>query len=82
LAGAAGDAGRNMQDPVAEGVDLAAGQFGDVGESDELGPGDQIGGCQDDFQPGGIGVEVVAGQVGQAGGFGFADAVLVIPNSG
>ena len=74
LAGASGDAGRDVQDPVAESVDLAAGQLGGVGESDELGPGDQIGGGQDDLQPGGV--EVVAGQVGQAGGFGFPDAVL------
>lgn len=67
LAGASGDAGRHVQHPVAESVDLAAGQFRGAGESDELGPGDQIGGGQDDFQPGGIGVEAVAGQVGQAG---------------
>ena len=40
LAGAAGDAGRHMQHPVAEGVDLAAGQLGGVGEPDQLGPGE------------------------------------------
>ena len=82
LAGSAGDTGGGVQDPVAERGDLAAGQLGDVGESDEFGPGDQVCCCQDDFEPGGIGVKVMAGQVGQAGGFGFADAVLVIRMSG
>jgi len=47
-----------------------------------LGPGDQVGGGQHDLQPGGVGLEIVAGQVGQAGGFGLANAVLVIPTSG
>ncbi len=56
LAGAAGDAGGDVQDPVAEGVDLAAGQLWAVGEGDEFGPGDQVGGGQDDFQPGGVGL--------------------------
>ena len=35
LAGASGDAGRDVQDPVAQGVDLAAGELRGVGESDE-----------------------------------------------
>ena len=43
LSGAAGDAGRDVQDPVAERFDLAARQVGMVGEPDEFGPGDQIG---------------------------------------
>ena len=76
LAGAAGDAGCDVQNPVAEGRDLDAGQLGCVGESDELGPGDQVGGGQDDLEPGGVGLEIMAGQVGQAGGLGLADAVL------
>ncbi len=45
-------------------------------ESDQFGPGDQICCGQDDFEPGGIGVEGLARQVTQAGGFEFADAVL------
>ena len=65
-----------MQDPVAERGDLAAGQVGFVGEADEFAPGDQVGRGQHDLQPGGVGVEGVAGQVAQAGGLGFADAVL------
>jgi len=48
LAGAAGDAGHHVQDSVAEGGDLAAGQLGVVGESDELALGHQIGCRQDD----------------------------------
>lgn len=42
LSGAAGDAGGDVQDPVAEGGDFAARQLGAVGEADEFGPGDQI----------------------------------------
>src|SRR5258705_4744901 len=65
-----------MQDPVAEGVDLAGGQIRLLGEADQFRPGHQIGGGQDDFQPGGIGLGPVTGQVGQAGGLGLSDAVL------
>ena len=71
-----------MQDPVAEGVDLAVGQIRLLGEADQFGPGHQIGGGQDDFQPGGIRLGPVTGQVGQAGGLGLSDAVLLIPTSG
>ena len=39
LAGASGDPGGDVQDPVAERGDLAAGQVSAVGEADELGPG-------------------------------------------
>ena len=64
LSGAAGDAGGNVQDPVAERFDLAARQVGVVGESDEFGPGDQIGCGHDDFEPGRVGVKRVERQVG------------------
>ncbi len=57
LAGAWGDAGGGVQDSVAECGDLGAGEAGMVGEADESAPGDQIGGGQDDFQPGGVGVQ-------------------------
>jgi len=43
---------------------------------DEFGQGHQIGCCQDDFEPGGVGVEAVAGQIAQPGGFGLPDAVF------
>ncbi len=76
LAGAASDTGSDVQDPVAEGGDLGASQAGMCAEADQSGPGDQIGGGQHDFQPGGVGPERVARQVTQAGGFEFADAVL------
>ncbi len=76
LPGSAGDAGRDVQDPVAERGDLHAGEFGLGGESDQTGPGDEIGGGQDDLLPGGIGREGVAWQVTQAGALEFADAVL------
>ena len=67
LPGAAGDAGRDVQDPVTEGVDLAAGQLGGVGEPDQLGPGDQVSGSQHDLQPGGVGLKIMAGQVSLPG---------------
>ena len=59
-AGAAGDAGGHVQDPVTERGDLGAGQAGVGAESDESAPGDQVGGGQDDLQPGGVGVKGVA----------------------
>jgi hypothetical protein len=65
-----------MQDPVAEGVDLAGGQIRLLGEADQFRPGHQIGCGQDDFQPGGIRLGPVTGQVAQAGGLGLSDAVL------
>ena len=82
MAGAAGDAGGDVQDPVAEGGDLTAGQLGVVAESDQLSPCRQIGCTQDDFEPGSVGVKRPAREVGQPGGLQVADAVLVIPTSG
>ena len=49
-----GDPGRDVQDSVAERVDLAAGQRRVVVESDELGPGNQVGGDQHGLEPGGV----------------------------
>jgi len=74
--GAAGDAGGDVQDPVAEGADLAGGQVGVVGEADQFRPGDQIGCGEDDFEPGGVRVGSVTGQVTQPGGLGLPDPVL------
>jgi hypothetical protein len=65
-----------MQDPVAGGVDLAGGQIRLLGEADQFRPCHQIGCGQDDFQPGGIRLGPVTGQVAQAGGLGLSDAVL------
>jgi hypothetical protein len=74
LVGAAGQSGGNVQDLVAEGVDLAAGDDGVVGEAGELRPADQVGAGQDDFEPGVVLGAVVAGQVAQPSRFGLADA--------
>lgn len=63
LAGAAGDAGGGVQNPVAECGDLAEGQSGMVGEAGQFDPGDQIGCGQDDFKPGRVGVEGIEWQV-------------------
>ena len=42
LSGAAGDAGGDVQHPVAEGFDLTRGQVAVFGEADQFGPGHQI----------------------------------------
>ena len=63
LAGAAGDAGGDVQDPVAEGVDFAAGQVRLIGEAYQFGPSDQICCCHNDFQPCIVGVESVEREV-------------------
>lgn len=76
MAGSAGDARGDVQDAAAERVDLTAGQLGLVGEPEQLCPCDQIGGGQDDFQPRGVRLGAVTGQVAQPGGLGLADAVL------
>jgi len=47
-----------------------------AGKADDPGPRHEIGGGQDDFQPGGVGLEGMTRQVMQAGGFEFADALL------
>jgi hypothetical protein len=66
LASAAGDAGSGVQDQIAECGDLTASQAGLVAEAENLGPGDQIGCCQDDFKPSCVfGVESVGRQVAQ-----------------
>jgi len=82
LAGASGDSGGDVQDPVAERVDLTCAQIGVVKEADQFGPRHQICCRQDDFQPGSVRVGAVTGQVAQPGGLGLADPVLVIPTSG
>lgn len=66
-AGSSGDSGGHVQDTVAEGIDFAAGQIRVIGEADQLGPGNQVGGRGDDLEPGGVRVETVAGQISQPG---------------
>ena len=52
--GAAGDAGGDVQDPVAEGADLTSGQIGVLGEAEQFGPRHQICCSQEDFQSCGV----------------------------
>lgn len=73
---AAGDAGGDVQDAVAEGPDLAFGNGGLVGEADEFGPGNKICCRHDYFNPCLVGVEGVAGLDALPGRRGLADAVL------
>lgn len=65
-----------MQDAVAVVGDLAAGQDGTIGEADQLGPCNQVGGGEDAFQPGVVLRGVLAWQVAKTRGFGLADAVF------
>ena len=74
--GASGDPGGDVQDPVAERMDLAAGQYRGVVEGDQLGPGDQVDRGEHDLQPGSVQRGGVAGQVPQPGGLGLPDPVL------
>ena len=74
--GAAGDAGGDGQDPLAEGVDFAAGQVRVIGKADQFGPCDQICCGHDDFQSCRVRVEGVEREITQPGGLGFRDAVL------
>ena len=76
LAPAAGDPGCDVEDSVAERLDFAAGECGAVGETDLLGPGDQVDRGQHDLEPGSVLIPGPAWQVAQAGGLGFPDAVL------
>ena len=63
---AAGDAGGHVQDPVAEGGDLAVGEGRLVGEADELGPADEVEGGEYAFEPGVVLGYLLARQVAQA----------------
>ena len=60
LSGAPGDAGCDVQHPVAEGFDLTRGQVAVFGEADQFGPGHQICCREDDFKPCGVGVCLTA----------------------
>src|SRR4029077_13114984 len=75
-AGGAGELGGHMQDPVAEGGDLAAGQRRHVREADQLGPADQVGGGEHGLQPGTVLRPAPAREPAQPGLLAFADAVL------
>ena len=70
----ADQAGGHAQDPVAECGRLAAGQL--AGEAQGLGPGEQVGGGQGQFQPGPVLLISALGQVPQAGCLLGADPVL------
>lgn len=61
LAGGFGDAGRHVQNPVAEGADLTGGQIRVVGEADQFGPCYEVSCGEDDFEPGIVGLEAMAG---------------------
>jgi hypothetical protein len=61
---------------VPERVDFTGGQIGVLGEADQFRPRHQICCGPDDFQPSGVRVGAVTGQVTQPGGLGLTDPVL------
>ena len=69
-----GEAGGDVEEPVAEGFGFGFGQF--TVEAEELGPCQQIGGDDRSGEPGLVTDEVFEGEVGQAAVFPGADAVL------
>src|SRR5260370_15621513 len=72
--GGAGEAGGAVPEAVAKPFWFGSGEF--AVEAEPLGPGDEVGGHEDEFEPGLVGREALAGKVFEAGGFGVADAVL------
>lgn len=61
---------------MAEGVDLATGQFRGLSKADEFGPGDQVRGDHHYLKPGLVFGIVSTGHFAHAGGFGLSDPVL------
>ena len=71
---AAGDAGGDVQQPVAQRLRLAPGEL--AVEQGGLGPGDQVGCGEGEFEPPGVDGEQPGRESAQAGVFAAADAVL------
>jgi hypothetical protein len=69
-----GQAGGDVQQPVAQALGFAAGEF--VGEQQALGPGDEVVGDQDELQPDAVVLEVSERQIPEAGVLVVADVVL------
>ena len=73
-AGVEGQAGGDVQQPVAQTFGLGLGQF--AGEQQALGPGDQVVREAHDLKPDAVVLEVAKRQIAQAGVFVVADVVL------
>jgi hypothetical protein len=73
-AGRADEVSGDVQSLVAEGCWFGMGEG--AGEAQGLGPAEQVGGGEGEFEPAGVGCECVAGQVADAGGFAAAGPVF------
>src|SRR5581483_11716564 len=71
---AAGDDGGGVGEAVAEPFGFGSGEF--AVEAEELGPGHEVLGGEDDGEPGCVDGEALRWQVAQAGVFGVADALF------
>ena len=70
----AGEAAGDVEQPVAQPLRFAAGEF--ALEQQPLRPGEQILGDEDELEPGGVRLEGAEGEVAQAGVLAAADPVL------
>ena len=73
---AAGDPGGDVQEPVTDLLRLGGGEFAARLQKDGLGPGEQVGGGEGEFEPGGVDLEVAGGEPAVAGVLAAADPVL------
>lgn len=71
---AVGDAGGDVQDPVAQPFGFGGGQL--AVKQQHLGPGEQVAGGQGEFQPGGVDREDPGREAAEAGVLAAANAVL------
>ena len=69
-----GDAGRDVEQPVADGLGCGSAEL--AGAADALGPGEQVVRAEAELHPDVVVDDVVEGQVREPGGFGVADHVL------
>jgi hypothetical protein len=70
----AGDPGGDVQQPVAQLLRLGGGEV--AVQERGLGPGDQVGGGEGEFEPGGVDRERTGGEPAVAGALAAADPVL------
>ena len=76
LASAAGDAGGDVEQAVAQRLGFGAVQVGLVGQEHRLGECEQVRGDQGELDPDGVDVGVPGGQVSDAGVLAGPDSVL------
>lgn len=73
-AAAAGEAGGDVQEPVAEFLRLGGGQL--PVQEEDTGPGEQVDRGEAEFEPDGVDAEVSGGEAAESGGLAAPDVVL------